>query len=294
MDKPIVSVCIPTYNGVEFLQETLDSVKRQTYNNIELIVSDDNSKDETLVLVEQFKKEVSFPVFIYHHKQKGIGANWNNCIKNTNGEYIKFIFQDDILLPTCIEEMVNIFEKFKNIGLVVSKRDFIIEESPITQETKNWIDGYGDLQFNLKLTSEDGISILDSRLFRSEEFLKSPLNKIGEPSTYLFQKKIFDEVDFFNEKLFQTLDYLFCYRILKKYSVVLINKPLVKFRLHKNQTTNKNKNKNIIDYQLYEKILFNEFYEFLHPKVQKHLFLKFSKINKLRNWAIKSVNYFKH
>ena len=60
----LVSICIPTYNGAQYLQEALNSVKEQTYGPIEVIVSDDASKDNTLAIVEQFKQSVSFPIYI--------------------------------------------------------------------------------------------------------------------------------------------------------------------------------------------------------------------------------------
>ena len=89
--KGLVSVCIPTYNGAPFLQEALDSVSQQTYRNIEVIISDDASNDKTLEIIQDFKAKASFPVSIYHHEPKGIGANWNNCIRKANGKFIKFL-----------------------------------------------------------------------------------------------------------------------------------------------------------------------------------------------------------
>ena len=105
MEKPLVSVCIPTYNGSEYIVEALESVLNQTYKNIEIIVSDDKSSDKTLDLVRQCAKTSKFPIVIYTNEFRGIGNNWNNSIKKANGKYIKFLFQDDILLPNCIDLM---------------------------------------------------------------------------------------------------------------------------------------------------------------------------------------------
>lgn len=96
----LISICIPTFNGEKYLQEALDSVKSQTYQNIEVIISDDNSNDITLQICQNFKEKVSFPVYIYEHDPSGIG---NNCIFYAYGEYIKFLFQDDILETNCLE-----------------------------------------------------------------------------------------------------------------------------------------------------------------------------------------------
>jgi glycosyltransferase involved in cell wall biosynthesis len=92
----LISICIPTYNGENYILEALNSIKNQSYKNIEVIISDDNSNDKTLEICEKFKSEVDFPVYIYNHLPNGIGSNWNNCILKSKGDYIQFLFQDDL------------------------------------------------------------------------------------------------------------------------------------------------------------------------------------------------------
>ena len=84
----LISICIPTYNGENYILEALNSIKNQSYKNIEVIISDDNSNDKTLQICEKFKSEVDFPVYIYNHLPNGIGSNWNNCILKSKGDYI--------------------------------------------------------------------------------------------------------------------------------------------------------------------------------------------------------------
>ena len=113
---PLVSICIPIYNGEAFLAEALASVKTQTYPNLEVVVSDDRSSDASLALVEKFQQEVDLPVRIFTHEPQGIGANWNHCVAKAKGQYIKFLFQDDVLLPTCVEQMVEAFQQFPELA----------------------------------------------------------------------------------------------------------------------------------------------------------------------------------
>ncbi|MCX2837490.1 glycosyltransferase [Salinimicrobium sp. MT39] len=272
--KVMVSICIPTYNGEQFIKETLNSIKSQSYTNFEVVVSDDNSTDNTLEVVRKFAEEVDFPIYIFHHRPKGIGANWNNSIRRANGKYIKFLFQDDLLEPNCLNEMVSIFGFNNEIGLVVSKRKFLVEKSMKTERTNKWIERHADLQAHLHLPSRR-INILNRNFFSSPQFYTSPFNKIGEPSVVMFPKSVFEEVGEFDERLEQILDYEYWYRILKKHEIAIIDESLVKFRIHDQQATNVNRNRQILDYLLYPKILYQNYFWLLHPKVQKQLWLTF-------------------
>jgi hypothetical protein len=159
--------------------------------------------------------------------------------------------------------------------LVASKRDFIIDKGFLNNETKVWIDNYGDLQNTLKLNFKNGQACVDTTLFSSPEFFKSPLNKIGEPTVVLFRKSIVKELGYFDESLKQVLDYEYWYRILKHKKIVILDNKLVSFRLHAKQATNVNRTQEIPDYDLYEKILYKEYLKLLSPQKQIQLLKKY-------------------
>ncbi len=271
---PLVSVCIPTYNGVSYIQEALDSIKAQTYKNIEVIISDDQSSDGTRDILEAFCNQVAFPTYLYEHEPSGIGANWNHCLKNANGHYIKFLFQDDVLEPSCIEKMVAVLETNTNVGLVACKRTFLTEFND-TEDVSEWIRKYGNLQSAFEIQDEG--TLLTKDFFKREDFCELPYNKVGEPPTTLFKASILKEIPLFDESLKQILDYVFYYRLLKVADIFILNESLVKFRLHPKQATNVNRGQAITDYQEYDAILYNEFYTLLHPNQQKRLWYIFSK-----------------
>ena len=251
----------------------MESAITQTYSNLEIVVSDDASKDNTLVIIEQFRDKTRIPINIYHHQLNGIGANWNNCIKNAKGEYIKFLFQDDILLPTCIEEMVSVIKNDKKIGLVACKRDIIVDDSINNDETKKWIENYGDLQRNLKPLIESNLIIIDAKIFKSDDFFKMPINKIGEPTTFIFRKELINKVGYFREDLNQILDYEFCCRVLKKYKIAIIDEKLIQFRLHNNQASNINNINSVCENLKYQDILYENYFWYFNLN-QKIKFLK--------------------
>lgn len=284
MPNPKISICIPTYNGASYLQEALDSVNAQTFKDFEVIVSDDASKDVTLNIVEKFRSKSDFAVHVFHHEPNGIGANWNNAIRHANGKYIKFLFQDDVLAPSCLEKMYAILENNKKVGLVASKREFIVNKDK-SVETDKWLSTYGDLQHHFSESTSD--LVLTKKLFSRKDFLSTPKNKIGEPSIVMFRKSIVNELGFFDESLKQILDYEYWYRILKKYDIYVINESLVKFRLHDLQATSVNSKTKIMDYELYPYLLYKHYFRLLHPKLQKQFFFEYNTLGKL-------IKKFKH
>ncbi len=280
MKGGLVSICIPTFNGEEFLKEALESVRQQTYNNIEVVISDDGSSDNSLEIAENFNKECAFPVFIFNHLPSGIGANWNNCILNSNGEYIKFLFQDDLLRPDCIQKMVSILVDNVDLGLVACKRT-IINENKSSQWALDWLTRYGDLQQKMNLPGEK-LNILDIEIFKHSEFCKDPYNKIGEPTAVLFKKSIIiDKTGLFRTDLRQILDLEFYYRVLKFYKIAILNEKLVEFRLHPAQAS---QNKGIdykTEYILFRKILFSHFFKYLNTREKGRLIRE--SVNWIRN-----------
>lgn len=269
----LVSVCIPTYNGEKYLQEALDSLERQTYRYLEVVISDDNSTDKTLEIVNKFSDTSNFPVYVYKHSPAGIGANWNNCIKNSNGKYIKFLFQDDILFPSCIEDMMHVMMKDNGIGMVASKRE-ILKPQKTNQFQDEWINSYSDLQKDWDYRRE-GIVYLDREFLMNSGVLKKRQNQIGEPTTILFKKSVLKKVGFFREDLIQDLDYEFYNRVLKYYKIALLKEKLVGFRLHTGQATFLNRNDPCNDTKILDRIFLKEFFWYLDSSEKRKLLLKY-------------------
>jgi len=234
----LVSICIPTYNGAKYLQEALDSIKQQTYPNIEVIISDDNSTDNTLEICEEFKKNAPFPVYIYSHPPEGIGANWNHCIEKSHGEFIKMFFQDDILQPTCVEVMMKTLLE-NNLECIVSKREIIDEHSQKVTDG-NWYTKFNDLQKPAGLPVDRFVTISKHNLKELNFKIYSTDNIIGEPCVSLFSRKLYNKIGPFSTELQQILDYEYWLRVLRKFNIGIINEKLVSFRYHPLQTSTKN------------------------------------------------------
>jgi glycosyltransferase involved in cell wall biosynthesis len=261
---PLVSICIPTFNGEKFIAQAMDSAISQSYTNLEIIVSDDASKDETLSVINSYKSKTQIPIYIHNHQPNGIGANWNNCVKNAKGNYIKFLFQDDILGKECVLKMVKIVEANPNVGLVYCKRDFLFEK--LTPKLKEFIDYYGTLHTHWSNFRVKQSVLSGKQYLKDSQLLNSPKNKIGEPIAVLLKKECFNKVGFFSEKLQQALDSDFWYRVMRFYDVAFIDEVLVKFRLHDQQASSINKKRIIPDKELVYKNYYRDLFWYLHPK----------------------------
>ncbi len=272
---PLVSICIPTYNGEKFLLEALESIRFQTYKNIEVVISDDASIDSTLDIVESFSKQTDIPIQVHNHKPQGIGENWNNCVRNANGKYIKFLFQDDVLKSECIEKMVFLAEKNKKIGLVYCKRSVLCDEN--NELHQQWINRYGILHeswHNMNIANEDIRSGKD--YLKDLNLFMFPKNKIGEPTAVLLRKDCFKKAGYFNTDLKQTLDIEYWLRVMKYFKIGFIDEELISFRLHNEQASVINKKEIIPDYDILSRMYYRNLFWYLNPKYQWKLFRKYS------------------
>jgi glycosyltransferase involved in cell wall biosynthesis len=120
---PLVSVIIPTYNRCNLLKQTIDSVLNQTYPNIELILVDDGSTDNTYMIAKSYKDKIKYI------KQKNLGGTIarNTGISAASGEYLNFLDHDDLFLPQKIEKQVMLLEAKPKIGFVHCRYYFIDE-----------------------------------------------------------------------------------------------------------------------------------------------------------------------
>lgn len=289
MSDNLVSICIPTYNGEKFIAEAMESALRQTYRPVEIIVSDDDSKDKTLEIIATYIKKTDIPIHIYHHKPAGIGANWNNCVRKSNGQYIKFLFQDDLLDATCIAKMIDKTITDSQIGMVFCKRNILYDSTNANHA--EWVSKYGELhnKWSITFTVVEG-----RRLLRDPKLLDRPKNKIGEPVAVLIKRDVFEKVGYFSTILKQSLDYEYWYRIFKHFKVAYVNESLASFRLHCEQATAVNKRNSLNDTKLLDKIIIKYYYKHLHPVsiyiiVQRNSFiirLLANSLMKINKWLL--------
>lgn len=110
-DSPLISIVTIVYNGERYLQETINSIRKQTYKNIEYIIIDGGSTDKSLDIIKENEDVVSYYV---SEKDKGISDAFNKGIDRAKGEIIGLLNSDDIYEPLTLERVVNAYRN--NVG----------------------------------------------------------------------------------------------------------------------------------------------------------------------------------
>ncbi len=214
----LVSICMPTYNGERYIAEAIQSALDQTYQDIELLVSDDCSTDLTAEIVHEFARRDKRIVYWRNESRLGLFPNYNECMTQCKGDLIKPFAQDDLLSPKAVELMVSAY-KNNNVALVCCGKT-ILNDSPVSfSEVVETVLPPG-------LTT--GRAVI-------EQSLKSYRNLIGEPVTVLFDAKRVGKG--FSENYYSLGDLEFWFRILQKSDAFYLPEELVTFRQHPESTT---------------------------------------------------------
>ena len=202
-----ISVVIPTYNRVELLKRSIDSVINQTIKPFEIIIVDDGSNDGTEAMVK--KKYDSLKLI--KQKNKGASAARNTGIKASSGEWICFLDSDDEWKNNKLEKQITFVANNSDYKFFHSNEIWIKNGKRINQKKKHKKYG-GDI-------------------------FKKCLDMCRiSPSSVLINKNIFEEIGFFNENLVVCEDYELWLRICDQYKVFFIDEPLIiKYGGHQGQ-----------------------------------------------------------
>jgi len=216
---PKVSVLLPTYNYARFLDEAISSVIPQDLPDIELIVSDDASTDGSDEVVAEFARRDSRIRFMRQPERLGLVANFNWCLGQARGKYVKFVFGDDKLArPDALSRLVKMLEHDPRCVLASSAANIINERSELVRVR----DYFGrDLM-------EDGGETCRRCLLRGS-------NEIGEPSLFLFRRSCAGTG--FDPSYRHWVDAELAFRILEQGRFVYCAEPLAAFREHPAQQT---------------------------------------------------------
>lgn len=221
MQTPLVSVIIPTFNRAHLISETLDSVLVQTYANWECIIVDDGSTDNTVKVVGQYvSKDHRFQyVQRPQYKRKGPSSCRNYGLELSNGKYINWFDDDDVMCSNAIQERINLFEA--DTDVVICKLIYYNFEDDIVINETNIISDK---------------TIEDYLIGNVTYFVSGPIWK----RDFLVQQNYL-----FDENITNLDDWDFNLRMLyAKPRIKLLNIGLIKYRVHDNSLTKQIKKEN--------------------------------------------------
>ena len=235
MNEPLVSICVPTYNGARYLRECLDSAVGQTFRAIEIVIVDDASADETPAIAEEYARADDRVRLIRNPRRLGLVGNWNRSIELARGAWVKLLFQDDLLEPACIERMVAAAHP-AGPPIVACWRRIVFED--MEELATHRYDRYAAEE------SLQGVFALE-RLVSAERFCDAVLahigqNFVGEPTAVLVKRTAFEEYGTFNSDLIAVPDLEYWVRVAANTGIALVPETLATFRMHPGNATSVN------------------------------------------------------
>jgi glycosyltransferase involved in cell wall biosynthesis len=252
-----VSVCIPTYNGSQYLQETIESVLLQTYQNLEIVIVDDNSTDNTIEIARNITQGNPNVKIYQNVVRQGLGGNWNKCLEVATGEWIKFVFQDDLLSPGCIEKLHDLATRTNNV-LAVCGRVFSFEENVPASFREIFLQYVDINSISNRFPHHD--RVICAKDFAAHALQYPVFNCIGEPTAVLFHHSTTSRFGCFNIDLSQIIDWEYWMRVAINTGLCFTDEKLVTFRLHNKGTTAKNRSDdgNVLLAMIEELIVYHE------------------------------------
>lgn len=230
---PLVSILIPCYNHENFLDDCLTSILAQTYHNIELLICDDCSPDNSFEKIKEYEARLQdrFPrvVILENDENLGVTKNINRMLKIAQGDYIKTLASDDALAPEAIGEMVDFLNQNADFDVVVANGIKVGEEQH-----------YPNFQAVEPIYSS-------APNFNSQGFFErvAHCNEISAPAA-MVRMSVYEKYGFYDEQV-KVEDFEYWLRILKDRSVKFgfLDKKLVFYRVNENSMSSMTQNKNL-------------------------------------------------
>jgi len=215
---PVVSVLLPVYNGADFLEEAISSVLSQSFEDLQLIIRDDRSTDQSREIMRKFADKRI--IAVENDANLGLFGNINACLALSSGEFVHLFSQDDIMHVNCLESQLDSLGKYKKAGMVYCGIRTIDENANVLSDS-----------------SQDGTPELIGRdlyLSLSAHYGSLP----ASISTVMIRREVLDDVGIFNAQMKVAGDYELWNRIADRYPIVRNQKIVADVRAHKRQVTN--------------------------------------------------------
>lgn len=210
--EPLISVCIPVFNCEDYIEIAIKSVLKQTYSRFELVILDNASTDRTLQIAGRFKD--SRIRILQSDVNRGFAYNWNRCLTEAQGEFVKILPADDLIAPDCLEIQVHELIENSDLAVVCSARSIIDLEGKVIGTR-----GMGKKRITFDFAEATRIAI------------RRGTNPFGEPGAVLFRSNAMRIAGQFNTTHFYVVDLDFWLKLLQSGQLRYLPEKLASFRI---------------------------------------------------------------
>ena len=238
--ESLVSVIIPTYNRAKLLPTAIQSVLGQTHKNVEVLVIDDGSTDETTEVIRPFEDKIVYLT----SEHKGTAHARNLGMKAAAGKYIAFLDSDDTYLPYKLELQISFIEEHPEVGMVCTEFSGKYENGRIDKnhmrnyhsiwDRKGWV-----LSDVFAKQGEFSTKVYDGQItyYTGNLFKYVLLDSLIPTNTILFPKTIIKKIGYQNENYTTGQEYEYVVRICKYYRIAFLDIPTYVIFHHRSQST---------------------------------------------------------
>jgi glycosyltransferase involved in cell wall biosynthesis len=216
-----ISIILPVYNGIKYLEQSVVSVLNQQYDNFEFLIVDDCSDDGSWEYLQSLTDK---RVKIFQNPANaGLFFNLNFLIKQSTGELIKLWSQDDVMELNCIKEVISFHQRYPQIGFSYTDRSFI---------------DAGNEYLDIGKTDETP-ELISPGLHARIAFITGSI--AGNIANVTINKAVLEQVGLFNEQMKISGDFEMWVRLAKDHPVGFVKQPLIRLRIHKEQLSGQEK-----------------------------------------------------
>ena len=241
----MISVIMSVYNADKYLRESIESILNQTFTNFEFIIINDASTDNSLKIIEEYKKKDKRIILISNENNAGLASSLNLGIKQSKYDFIARMDADDISEPERLEKQLGFLLDNKHIDILGTFASIIDEDGEITAKQKMPLSHYEIVKMLVKL------------------------NPIIHP-TIIFRKMALNRINFYNPKFSQNApeDYELWFRAVKS-GLIFYNLPeyLIRYRINNSHLSRKNLSFRVNEFKIRlkgYKLLKVSFYKYIY------------------------------
>ncbi len=230
--KPKVSIIIASYNHEKYIEDAINSVFNQTYQDFEIVIVDDCSKDNSVKKIQKFKdKRIKL---ICLDRNGGQFAATNKCIEESNGQYLAILNSDDKFCSEKIEKQVKVLDDNSNIKAVFTFVSFIDEDGNVVKDKKDtWFEQPNRTRYE----------------WLNHFFYYG--NKLCHPSV-LLRRECHDKLGYYKESFSQMADFDFWIKLCLNYEIFIIPEELTMFRIRANNANRSSNSSETLNRTLWE------------------------------------------